>query len=47
MNDNFSFDGAAAADMPLDLSSSSMPEVEAATGFHGAGTGEGGFSKAG
>ena len=34
MNDNFSFDGAAAADMPLDLSSSSMPEVEAATGFH-------------
>lgn len=34
MNDDFSFDGAAAADMPLDLSSSSMPEGEAATGFH-------------
>lgn len=36
MNDDFSFDGAAAADMPLDLSSSSMflPEGGAATGFH-------------
>ncbi|MCD8063464.1 hypothetical protein, partial [Akkermansia sp.] len=34
MNDDFSFDGASAADMPLDLSSSSMPEGEAATGFH-------------
>lgn len=34
MNDDFSFDGAAATDMPLDLSSSSMPEGEAATGFH-------------
>lgn len=36
MNDDFSFDGAAAADMPLDLSSSSMPLPEggAATGFH-------------
>lgn len=36
MNDDFSFDGAAAADMPLDLSFSSMPlpEGEAATGFH-------------
>lgn len=34
MNDDFSFDGAAAADMPLDLSSFSMPEGEAATGFH-------------
>lgn len=34
MNDDFSFDGAVATDMPLDLSSSSMPEGEAATGFH-------------
>lgn len=36
MNDDFSFDGGAAADMPLDLSSSSMslPEGSAATGFH-------------
>lgn len=34
MNDDFSFDGAAAADMPLDLSSSSMPEGGTATGFH-------------
>ena len=30
MNDDFSFDGAAAADMPLDLSSSSMPDMEPA-----------------
>ena len=36
MNDNFSFDGADAADMPLDLSFSSLslPEGEAAAGFH-------------
>lgn len=36
MNDDFSFDGAAAADMPLGLSSSSLslPEGGAATGFH-------------
>ena len=36
MNDDFSFDGANAANMPLDLSFSSqpLPEGEAATGFH-------------
>ena len=36
MNDNFSFDGADAADMPLDLSFSSLPlpEGEAVAGFH-------------
>ena len=36
MNDDFSFDGADAADMPLDLSFSSLPlpEGEAAAGFH-------------
>ena len=36
MNDNFSFDGADAVDMPLDLSFSSLPlpEGEAAAGFH-------------
>ncbi len=36
MNDNFSFDGADAADMPLDLSFSSLPlpEGEAAARFH-------------
>lgn len=36
MNDDFSFDRAAAADMPVDLSSSSLslPEGGAATGFH-------------
>ena len=36
MNDNFSFDGADVADMPLDLSFSSLPlpEGEAAAGFH-------------
>lgn len=36
MNDNFSFDGADAADMPLYLSFSSLPlpEGEAAAGFH-------------
>lgn len=36
MNDNFSFDGADAADMPLDLSFSSLPlpEGEAAAGLH-------------
>lgn len=36
MNDNFSFDGADAADMPLDLSFSSLPlpEGEATAGFH-------------